>query len=286
MLANQPVTVVLISTALLLARTASVLAHMNPLGDIDPNVKVENGNFVVYFTNNKIEAEIGPSPLFRVVYSTTGELLAPRHERPDLPKEKYEYDFSLKDEAHVGEETIKFSTYVGDQPPAFYTVATTGKTEQHRLAWPDGFKSSFEAVAADADSICVMTWSGETISLNHFDRHSFNLPNSIVVGEPETISFIGTSPVVSNLVQIGHRYCFGWMRFNRERKKSETVISSWKPGEAKTSDIVLDEISDWNAYLSLAAIGDRICLAYHCSIDGDYPGFGKIVTVFRKIDNN
>ena len=47
---------------------------------------------VVYFTNSKIESEIGPSPFFRVVYSPTGELLAPRHERPDLPKEKYEFD--------------------------------------------------------------------------------------------------------------------------------------------------------------------------------------------------
>src|SRR5438132_1248298 len=37
-----------------------------PLGDVYPNVKVENGNFVVYFTNSKIESEIGPSPFFRV----------------------------------------------------------------------------------------------------------------------------------------------------------------------------------------------------------------------------
>jgi hypothetical protein len=261
-----------------------VLANEPPLGDVYPNVKVENGNFAVYFTNSKIESEIGPSPLFRVVYSPTGELLAPRHERPDL-KEKYEFDPHGKDEVHVGNETLSFSTFVGD-PPKSYTLTRAGKTEEHRLPWPDGFDSAFEAVAADAKSICVMAWSGETISLNHFERNSFSLPASVVVGEPATISFFVRSPVVSNLVQIGNRYCVGWIRFNRDKKKYETVISSWKPGEGKTSDIVLDEISDWNSDLSIAAIGNRVCLAYHCSIEGDYMGFGKIITVFREIDNH
>jgi hypothetical protein len=269
----------------LLLCAVQLLANEPPFGDQYPNVKVENGNFVIYFTNNKIESEIGPSPLFRVVYSPTGELLAPRHERPDLPREKYEYDWKGKAEAQAGDETISFSTFVGDQPPRSYIVTKAGKTEQHRLAWSEGFNSSFESIAADAKSICVMAWSGKTISLNHFERDSFNLPTSVTVGEPATISFLVRSPVVSNLIQIRDRYCFGWIRWNRDMKKYETVISTWRPGEAQTSDLVLDEISDWNAYLSMAAIDDRVCLAYHCSINGDYMGFGKIVTVFRKIAN-
>ena len=272
----------------LLASAVSTLATMTPLGDEYPNVKVENGNFVIYFTNNKIEAEIGPSPLFRVVYSPTGELLAPRHERPDLPKDKYDFDWTAKNEVHLVNETLTFSTYVGDQPPAWYIVRTADKTQRHHLAWPEGFDSFLEAVAADADSLCIITWSGKTLSLNRFDRHRFDFPETIVVGDPAVRpSIVSTrEPMASNLVQIRDRYCLGWIRFNRDKDKYETVISSWKPGETKTTDIVLDEISDWNSYLSLAAIGDRVCLAYNCSVDGDYPGFGKIVVAFRKIGNH
>ena|SRR5438094_283070 len=109
-------------TVLVLLLPVKAVAHQAPLGDVYPNVKVENGNVVFYFTNSKIESEIGQSPLFRVVYSPTGELLAPRHERPDLPKEKYEFDWHGKDEVHVGNETLSFSTFSGDQPPRSYVV--------------------------------------------------------------------------------------------------------------------------------------------------------------------
>src|SRR6187431_2597973 len=67
-------------------------AHSDPAGDVAPRVKVENGNFALYFVNNlpsrgwnttSPPPSFEDDPVFRVVYSPTGQVLAPRHRRPD-----------------------------------------------------------------------------------------------------------------------------------------------------------------------------------------------------------
>src|SRR5215831_20421350 len=117
--------ITIFSVVMLIGETITDLATTNPLGDQSPAVKVENGNFAVYFTNGKIEAETGPSPLFRIVYSPTGELLAPRHERHDLSTEKY-YDWEGKNDLHIGDETITLPSFIYEQPPPAYERSFQG----------------------------------------------------------------------------------------------------------------------------------------------------------------
>ena len=54
-----------------------------------------------------------------------------------------------------------------------------GRTEEHRLAWPDDAKRVFEAVAADTDAICVASITNGMLFLHHFDRQRFKLPDMV-----------------------------------------------------------------------------------------------------------
>jgi len=133
-----------------------------------------------------------------------------------------------------------------------YVLTKNGKKEFHRLAWPEKFSGTFEAMWADPDSICVATITNEILILNYFDRHQFAPPETVQVTEPGTLPFIWFFPVVSNLVRVGDRYCIAWPRYNKTADKFECVISTWKPGEKRTKEIIVDQPADWNSHLSMA----------------------------------
>lgn len=281
----------LFSAFLILACSTGLLfAHSDPAGDVYPNVKVERGNFVIDFVNNQHE-EIAPnrtsedmfrSPLLRMIYSPSGVLLAPRHLHGGTRGLDDDLGYPAKTEAKIGNEKITFERSQSDTP--CYSIEKEGKTELHRLAWPEGYKCRFEAFAADADSICVAVIVDSSLFLHHFDRHQFRFPKTVQVTQPRTLSFIWEFPVVSNLVFAGGRYCIAWPRYKKDAGY-ECVISTWKPGEDRPREIVLDEPADWNSHLSLAAIGDRLCLAYH-ALAGEYQPTSKIITVFRTISGD
>jgi hypothetical protein len=260
-------------------------AHSDPGGDVYPNVKVERGNFVIDFENNRAQSTRDPrdlsesSLLLRMIYSPDGILLSPRHRHRGTRGLNDTIGSAAKTEAIVGAEKITFERSRADTPG--YAIEKEGKTEQHRLAWPDGYKCVFEAFAADADSICVAVVADNKLFLHHFDRHQFTPPKMVQITEPDTLSFIWDFPVVSNLVFAGGRYCIAWPRY-KKGTGYECVISTWKPGEERPKEIILNGPADWNSHLSLAAMGDRLCLAYH-TVSGEYQAVSKIVTAFRTI---
>ncbi len=253
-------------------------AHSDPLGDVYPNVAVEDGNFAIYFVNNQAKSDDTGSQALRMVCSPEGALLSPRHAhgtRPDLDEE---LGYPAKTEARVGEEKIVFERAKLGQPG--YALEKGGTRQSHRLPWPEDLKSTFEAGCADADAIGIASIRDEMLFLSHFDRHRFTLPQTVQVSEPKALPFIWDFPVVSNLVRANGRYYIAWPRFGTAAGKFECVLSTWKPGEDRPTEIVLDQPADWNSHLSLAAIGNRLCLAYHC-LTGEYAPISKIITVFR-----
>lgn len=263
-------------------------AHQDPPGDVYPNVKIERGNFVIEFDNNADEfatnarAPFQSSTLLRMIYSPDGVLLSPRHYESRTRDLSETMGDPAKKEATVGEEKITFDDSHAKLP--CYTLEKNGKRELHRLAWPEGYKCAFEAFAADSDAICVAVITDNKLLLHRFDRHRFALPETVQITEPGTLSFIWDFPVVSNLVYAGGRYCIAWPRYKKEAGY-ECVISTWKPGEERPKEIILDGPADWNSYLSLATIGNRLCLAYHTLV-GPYKPISKIVTVFRTIGSD
>jgi len=60
-------------------------------------------------------------------------------------------------------------------------------------------------------------------------------------------------------------------------------LSNWKPGNAEAEHVVLKTPGNWNSHLSLGTTGDVICLAYHCSAAGLYPGRSTIITAFHPV---
>lgn len=259
------------------ALTSASFAHSDPLGDIYPNVHVEHGNFVIDFENNEQQTE--SDPVFRMIFSPDGLLLAPRHYR--APKRSLEETMgdAAKNTAQVGDEKIEFSDARGTNPT--YTINKNGKTEKHTLPWPDDFSGAFEAMWAKADRICVAAISRERMYLLEFDRHHFTPPKMVEVSEPGALPFIWNFPVMSNVVRIGSHYYVAWMRLTADRQKYECVISTWKPGEDKEREIILTEPADWNSHLSLGVIDDRLCLAYHCLGGEESMPKSKIYTIFR-----
>jgi hypothetical protein len=281
---------------LALAFSASpLLAYSDPAGDVFPLVKIENGNFAVYFYNNSRQAnQEGETdmlqrnvPVYRVVYSPTGELLGPRarcqkvysESLPEANSMVYDKKIQLRDEAVFFEADF----LKGDKPS--YFVERNGAREHRRLPWPDDVKIDYVAGNhVDERSLTLSATIGEGIlALFHFDRMKFGAPRTAIVGRP---AFIHDFPRASYPVLAADRYWIGWIRYNEDKEKFETVLSDWKPGEEKLHETILDAPSDWNTDLSLAAIGTKLCLAYHCSLPNsatnESPAVSQIITLFRE----
>jgi hypothetical protein len=270
-------------TAALLCTEGTVGAHQDPRGDVHPQVRVEKGNFAIYFYSNdeRHGGDEEPPPV-RVVYSPAGELLAPRHHVAEIPEDASGRrvrggDFAVA----AGGEILSFPPYprlFHGKP--FYTVKKNGRSERHSLPWPDSVEiSDLTQIIADEDSITIAAKAGGSLlSFYRFSRGNFQLPEVVKIGNPATIYDF---PVASNIVFAGGKYWIAWMRPGE--KEIEAVLSSWKPGNAEVEHVVLKTPGNWNSYLSLGTTGDVICLAYHCSAEGIYPGRSSIITTFHPV---
>jgi hypothetical protein len=260
-------------------------AHSDPLGDVYPNVQVRNGNFVIDFDNNDNKSDNHDARVFRIIYAPDGTLLAPRHMHGGKRSLQDVIGEVAKNTVRVGDELLEFSQERRSGQPA-YTITKNGNKESRRLAWPENYECAFEAAAADDRTICIASVTNQMLFLSYFDRSHSSAPETVQVTKKDELPFIWDFPVVSNLIQIGRRYCIAWPRFNTKSEKFECVISTWKPGEKQPKEIVLDQPADWNSHLSLAKIGNKLCLAYHCLAGDDYLDRSRIITVFQTIGDD
>jgi hypothetical protein len=273
---------------LLLGLPVTLTAHRDLSGDVFPDVKVENGTFAIYFYNNARHSAddndiLGRSmPVFRIVYSPGGELLGPRAPSRKFTSEALSQEGSMVYDKTIRllDETVFFENDLLRAKPS-YSFEKNGVRQHRRLPWPDDVAIDYVASAlVDERSLALSVALGKgKLAVYHFDRTKFEAPRSVVIGEP---TFIYDFPRASNLVRVEDRYWLGWIRYNRETERLETVLSDWKPGEEKAHDTIVDSPSTWNTGLSLAAIGTDLCLAY-AGPDAE-PGVAqsRIITLFRK----
>jgi hypothetical protein len=263
-----------------------LFAHEDPRGDVHPYIHVEKGNFAIYFENNTesddIDALDRMSPLFRVVYSAQGELLAPRHRVTEVPQDNIwtPFDGMRGIATLAGSEVLFFPDYFIGKP--FYMVQSKDRIERRRLPWPDDVKiSDLREIVADEHTITIAAKAGSpALALYQFKRDQFEPPTIIAIGSPLTIYDF---PVVSNLIFAGGKYWIAWMRGIDQFSKSEAVLSSWRPGDKTTTETILDGPGNWNSDLSLNVSGDVLCIAYHCSPKADFSTPSKIYTFFHQM---
>ena len=119
---------------------------------------------------------------------------------------------------------------------------------------------------------------GGLLKFYWFAHESTSDPMILTIGRTACIYHF---PVASNITFAGGRYWVAYMR-PTEGEVLKLSLWSWKPGDKKARVEDLDSPPDWNSHLSMTAIGDRLCLAYHCVTGPRYFENARIETIFRK----
>lgn len=275
---------------MLIVLTGKSHAHSDPWGDIHPQVSVRDGKFEIVFNSmvpDQPDDYSEAKPVFRTIYNPDGTLLAPRHA---LEKTR---DWREMGPAGTYGRSVRFGEdaliFQDDQSskPGYLLRAPAGQITRVRLPWPKEVSLSlFEDVLVTSDGIAITGKQGEgddggPLYFYWFPHGETKTGTVVPIGPTACIYDF---PVASNLAFAGGRFWLAYMGAKGEDLK--LMLWSWKPGEKEGRVVELDSPADWNSHLSLAAMGDRLCLAYHCVVRSPegIPGPAKILTVFRKAE--
>ncbi|HEY1120651.1 MAG TPA: hypothetical protein VGE67_03590 [Haloferula sp.] len=269
---------------LLTALSTPAPGHSDPWGDIHPQVEVVDGNFAITFnTSREDEAfdHTDQKKVSRVTYSPDGRLIAPRHplERKRSWREMGPVGFYGRG-VRFGDSTVIFEVDRNGQP-GYLLKSPEANLSRVRLPWPKAVVLTlFEDATVTQDGIAITgKQDSENLKFYWFPHESTDAPTILNIG---TTVRIYDFPVASNLAFAGGRF---WVAYMKSEKETGTKLRlwSWKPGEKEARDEALDSPGFWNSHLSLAAVGDRLCLAYHyVNEEREYEDAARIVTVFRE----
>lgn len=270
-------------------------AHSDPSGDTHPEVFVVEGNFVVEFGSKEWNEENAEQrSYFRMVWSPDGKLLLPRHRVLPRPEDRYiSAAWPVKPAIEFREGTTKGRFF------CLWHETKSGRPTAKPL--PLEIESSrsipqLEAVTVAGPAL-AFTWAGidetvkdsnrVTLYLSHVMREGFLPGATVMIGMPATIYGFPTS---SAPVWAAGRWWVAWVRQSEKTedrkvptKTWQTVLSSYDPATKKLGHKPLVGLSNWNTSLSMKTAGGWLCIAWHASVDGSYPGEAKIVTAFEKL---
>jgi hypothetical protein len=281
--------VVVWAGSLLLGITSMAKAHSDPWGDIHPHVSVLDGKFSIVF-NTKVPDQnddySDAQPVNRMIFNHNGTLFSPRH--PLDKKRAWDAHGSVElsgREIRLGNDTLIFRG--SDGQPGYFLRAFDGRTAEVRLPWPkDVSLVLFEDVMVTPAGIAITgrhadsSVEGESLYFYWFAHEETTTGTVVRIGPTACIYDF---PVASNIVFAGGRF---WLAYMGEEKDLKLMLWSWKPGEEEGRVEALDSPADWNSHLSMAAIGNRLCLAYHCVVNekAEMRNHASIVTVFRNAE--
>ena len=270
---------------------------MDPVGDVHPEVKVEGDRFSLYFYNNAAEEDFTNHPYYRVVYSSTGELISPRQRISEAPQR---FSAAWDEEALPrGNKTADFKV---DTNGHFFesTNRQSGQTNRRRLMWPNGkmvFQNFHDWAVSETHLVLLGTIETPKFGNNGFPATDLALASfEIDAGNPPVMTVLGRVPTIyefprcSNLIVNDFGFHVAWMcdgsgEFGEKLKPYTFNLTSWDPAvrKRKTQDLKADY--RWNTSISIASIDDRLCIAWH---DGRiYSRFkiSKIRTLFISLKN-
>lgn len=259
--------------------------HSDPWGDIHPQVLVVDGKFSIVFNSSqpeKVSEYREDKPLQQMIYTVEGKLFAPRH-----PLERKRSHQELGPVGLYGRKTnLRQSTVIFQENWSSYLLKSQkGKITRVRLPWPKNVSLDLlEDVLVVPEGIAMTgkemspAQDGGPLKFYWFEHDSAAAPTVLTIG---ATACIYNFPVASNVAFAGGKFWVAYMR-PAENQALKLSLWSWKPGDKEGRVEDLDSPADWNSHLSIAAIGDQLCLAYHCVTDHQDPVRARIVTVFRK----
>lgn len=282
--------IIALASFLLLGLVEIALAHSDPWGDIHPQVSVVDGKFSVVFRSSQPEQVSDYSegkPVQQMIFNADGTLFAPRHPLKQMRVHEEIGPVGLyRRKIRFGESTVIFQ---GDQSPkpGYVLESPGGKIMQVRLPWPKAVSLSlFEDACVTPEGIAITGKVGtshrqdDPLMFFWFAHEETGAPTILDLG---ATACIYDFPVASNIAFAGGRFWVAYMRLTDDGQDLKLALWSWKLGDQDGRVEVLDSPAFWNSHLSMAAIGDRLCLAYHCVVpDRANNQNARIVTVFRK----
>lgn len=259
--------------------TVLVRGHQDPRGEAHPRVTANtDGTFTVTFRYFDPER----SGRMRMLLAADGKELVPRH----WYKPKDDTSREVWNPGRAG---------AGD---VLETVTPNENRAQLILRQPDGGAkgtivlpldsqdfTGFEDTAMEGNEVAFTSGGlrddpekGVDLRLWCCRRDGFQPGKKVSLG---TVCTIYDFPTASAPLWCAGRWWVAWVEERRAGEKTTwtTVLSSVDPATGNVERRDLPGISNWNSSLSLAAnAAGTICVAWHASVDGSYPGTGKIVT--------
>jgi len=275
----------ILGAACLSLMASGALAHQDPRGDIHPSVSVVDGRFVVNFISS-IDDQRAES---RMVFTPDGKLWLPRHRISNS---------SLREgdrRAHDQTAEVELA-YDPDSKGARFVLKRFEKE-----AWTEHpLPIDVEAPSSVEQTTCAGDWVGFTwgtlrrgasesvmLMFSTASKKGFASGKTVQLGEVATIYEF---PSASNPVWAAGRWWVAWVRraeSEEERKDPlrewHTMLTSIEPTTGAMKHKQLQGLSSWNTGVSMKTTGGWLCIAWHASKDGSYPGTAKIVTAFEKL---
>lgn len=267
----------------LMDRTA-ILAHIDPPGEIHPTVFAEEERFVVYFSVNRSIGADNSTSEYRREFNTSGKQLkwARRSPKPE--------DSALIDAA-ARRRSDGAKQYQLDSSARSVAVSEHGKEPaRHELEWPCGRPpfEFFHDYAVTGGRLFILGYPEspkqqavkKILTLYTFETDHFRFVEAPNLGE---VAAIYHRPTASPLIPVGGLLAFAWMGSPEGTSQSQLSLTVVDPRHRTTRTSPIDAPFRWNTSISAAAIGNRICIAWH---DGEAYGKvkkGKILTHFQTI---
>jgi hypothetical protein len=252
--------------AFVLLTGTEAVAHRDYAGDTHPFVVVEQGRFVIHFTNNQDRRN------YRMVLSAAGEIVSPRS--AVSAAEFADYEARYKRRELEGRRYVFPQWERQHQGKPFYDVLETGRPAQ-RVQLPWGSRKVnivHDALVTSQEVVLLVTPELQLCSFTRTGPRAAG-PVSLRLGEPYRIYDF---PIASNIARFRQAYLVCWID-----KSQRLLLTWWNPVTGRHQTVELEAKTDWNTAISIAVAGDTLLIAHHGLVGGK-PG-SQIKTIRRKL---
>lgn len=292
--------------------------HQDPPGDIHPVVSAKEGKFVISFERKPAaEEDVSDNRTLSMTFAPDGRVVIPRHRvSGDRQTSPVSPEIGFKDPVNAIRtgSSAPLLDALGRGPdestyarPGFLLLDPGGKRLRRAvlIEHPHDFSKrteralplevlalnprSCQTSATDEERAVVWADSETThateavLKLSLVPQKGFEEGVSVELGKAAAYY---SSPFASTLVWASGRWWIGWLRatdpVTDQDNGVRVTLSNFDPLTGKLEHKEISDQSYEVSTLSMAVVGDRLCLAWH-GPERQPPHFSRICTVFEKL---